>query len=315
MTAICFAAAALCLTLLPLAGSVPLSYQRAFAGEYPDASILWELRVPRVVLSFLGGGSLAIAGVLFQAMLRNPLAEPYTLGISSGASLGAVMAICFSFPSVWVAAVAGAGLTLVVVLGAAAKGWRMSAFTLLLAGVTTNSICTAIILCLQSVATLGQSLSITRWLMGGIEPVRYSTLIWLSAAVLPIAVYAFSQARYWNLLSMGDNWAAVRGAPASRLIISGYIMGSLLTGVVTALTGPIGFLGLIVPHAMRLWLGADHRLLIPASFLTGGAFLALCDTVARMAAAPAEIPVGVITAMLGGPFFIWMLRSRSLQAF
>ena len=146
--------------------------------------------------------------------------------------------------------------------------------------------------------------------MGGIEAIEYSTIAWLAAVVLPLTGLIFAKARDWNLMAVGEDWAAARGVNVGRLLLGGYIIGSVVTGAVTALTGPIGFVGLIVPHALRLRLGADHRVLIPCSFLLGAAFLAVCDTIARTMLAPSEIPVGVITALLGGPFFIWLLRSR-----
>jgi len=300
----------------PLIGSAPIHYGRALAGQSPDSEILFYARLPRVLLALLAGGTLGVAGVLFQALLRDALATPYTLGISSGASLGAVLAICLGLreigrlPGVWVCAFAGAALVLLLVLGIASEGRRMSSFTLLLAGITINSICLAVILFLQNIANFGQSFAIVHWLMGGIDPVEYATLGWLALGVLPALAYVFSRARDWNLLAVGEEWAAARGVSVSRLLLAGYLIGSFAAGSVTALTGPIGFVGLIVPHALRLWLGADHRLLIPCSFLLGAAFLAACDTVARTILAPTEIPVGVVTAMLGGPFFIWLLRSR-----
>jgi iron complex transport system permease protein len=302
-----FAAAAV---LLPLLGSVPVDYGRAWARLDPDYQILATLRLPRVLLALLTGGALALSGVLFQALLRDALATPYTLGISSGASLGAVIAISAGFHAIWPSAVLAGMLTLVIVLGVAANRRILSPFTLLMAGITINSICMAAILFLHSVATFGQSIAITRWLMGGIEAVSMETLGWLTLAIVPGLLYCFGQARSWNVLAVGEEWAAIRGVPATRLLLSGYLVGSVLTGVVTSLTGPIGFVGLIIPHAVRMLFGADHRVLIPASFLIGGAFLAVCDTVARIALAPAEVPVGVITAMLGGPFFIWILRRR-----
>jgi iron complex transport system permease protein len=146
--------------------------------------------------------------------------------------------------------------------------------------------------------------------MGGIEAVEYSTLGWVSFVVLPIIGYVYLRSRDWNLLAVSEDWAAARGAATGRLVLTGYLAGSAMTGSVTALTGPIGFVGLIVPHALRLKLGADHRILIPCSFLLGAAFLSVCDTMARTILAPTEVPVGVITALLGGPFFIWLLRSR-----
>jgi iron complex transport system permease protein len=300
----------------PLIGSAHIDYGRALAGLSPDREILLFARLPRVLLSLLAGGALAVAGVLFQALLRDSLASPYTLGISTGASLGAVLAIALGWrtvaglPAVWAAAFLGAGAALLLVLAIATEGRRMSSFTLLLAGVTINSICLALILFLQNLASFGQSFAIVRWLMGGIEAVDYSSIGWLAALVLPVCLFIFLRAREWNLMAVGEDWALARGVSTSRLLLAGYLAGSLLAGSVTALTGPIGFVGLIVPHALRLRLGADHRLLIPCSFFTGAAFLTLCDAVARTVLAPAELPVGVITALAGGPFFIWLLRSR-----
>jgi iron complex transport system permease protein len=302
-----FAAAAV---VLPLLGSVHVDYGRAWQGLDPDRQILVGLRLPRVLLALIAGGALALSGVLFQALLRDALATPYTLGISSGASLGAVVAITLGFASIWPAAILFGMVTLALVLAVASNRRMLSPFTLLMAGITINSICMAAILFLHSVASTAQSIAITRWLMGGIEAVDAETLVWLTAAIVPALLYCFAQARSWNVLAVGEEWAAIRGVATTRLLLSGYLAGSLLTGIVTSLTGPIGFVGLIVPHAVRMIFGADHRVLIPASFLIGGAFLAICDTVARIALAPAEVPVGVITAMLGGPFFIWILRRR-----
>ena len=304
------------IALVPLIGAVRIDYAKAWHGISPDYDILFRARVPRVLLSALVGGVLATAGVLFQALLRDSLATPYTLGVSSGASLGAVISIVFGlrviggFGGIWAAAFLGAGITLFLVMSVASQGRRMSSFTLLLAGVTINSIAMALILFFHSLASFSESFAITRWLMGGIEPVEYSTLGWLAAATLPVVGWLFWKARDWNLLAVGEEWAAVRGVATSRLIMTGYVGGSFLAASVTSFAGPIGFVGLIVPHALRMLFGADHRLLVPTSFLLGGAFLAICDTIARTALSPAEIPVGVVTALLGGPFFIWMLRSK-----
>jgi len=307
---------AMALMILPLIGPVSVDVSRAWAGISPDYEILFQARLPRVLLGLLAGGVLGTAGALFQALLRDALATPYTLGVSSGASLGAVLALAsgwqrwLGLPAVWLAAFAGAVLVLAVVVGIASEGRRLSSFTLLLCGVTINSICLALILLLEYLAGLTRSIAIVRWLMGGIEAVPYGTLAVVTAAIIPVLGYVFWKAREWNLLAVGEEWAAARGVATSRLLLSGYLAGSFLTGTVTALTGPIGFVGLIVPHALRLKVGADHRLLLPCSFLVGAPFLALCDTLARTVAAPTEIPVGVITAMLGGPFFIWLLRSQ-----
>ena len=310
------AAAVAALVLTPLVGSTQIGLDRALAGLSPDKEVLFDLRLSRVVLAMIAGGCLSMAGALFQALLRDALATPYTLGVSSGASLGAVLALTLGYryagalPALWLGAFIGAALVLAVVMRLSTEGGRMSSFTLLLAGVTINSICLALILFLHSTAGFVQSFAITRWLMGGIEPVEYSTLIWLVLLLSPAILFILRSARQWNLLAVGEEWAQARGVSADRLMKTGYVAGSLLTGAVTALTGPIGFVGLIVPHALRLWMGADHRLLLPCSFLWGAAFLAVCDMAARIVLAPAEVPVGVITALLGGPFFLWLLRSR-----
>jgi len=170
--------------------------------------------------------------------------------------------------------------------------------------------CLALIQFVHSLAGFSQSFSISRWLMGGIDAVEYRTLGWLAVVVAGACGVVFRFGAEWNLLAVGEEWAAARGVSTRRLLLTGFIAGSVLTGPVTALTGPIGFVGLIVPHALRLRFGADHRVLMPCSFLVGAAFLAACDAVARVILAPADIPGGIVTAILGGPFFIWLLRSR-----
>lgn len=294
----------------PLIGSTHIELRRVFAHVSPDYEIFFYARLPRVVLALIAGGALSMTGVLFQCMLRDPLAEPYTLGVSSGASVGAVLGICFGMRAVGLVSLAGAGGVLLIVLGVAVEGRRLSSFTLMLTGVTMNSMSFAIIMFLHNLAGFSESFAISRWLMGGLDAVEYSTLGWLAAIVVPVCVAVTIRARQWNLLSVGDDWAESRGVSVTSLTTFGYVAGSILTGLVTALTGPIAFVGLIVPHALRLRFGADHRVLLPCSFLAGAAFLALCDTLSRTVIAPTEIPVGVLTALAGGPFFIWLLRSR-----
>jgi iron complex transport system permease protein len=308
------ALAALCLT--PLIGPTHVDFARAFARQSPDYEVLVSLRLPRVLLAMLTGGALSLAGAVFQALLRDALATPYTMGVSSGASLGAVAAIVFGWRlvGVWGGALGGAGLVLLLVLGIAGIGRQMSSFTLLLAGIAINSMCSAVILFLHSVAGLTQSFSVARWMMGGIDSVDYATLGWLALVILPTVAVVLSRGTAWNLMAVGEDWAAARGVSVKRLLLTGYLAGALLTAPVTAVTGPIGFVGLIVPHALRLWVGADHRVLLPCSFLAGAAFLAACDAVARVVLAPADLPVGVVTALLGGPFFIWLLRTRWRRA-
>lgn len=315
--AILSALAMLCAAALtPLLGSADIDLTAALLGRSPDREILFQTRLPRVILSLLTGGALAVSGVLFQALLRDALATPYVLGVSSGASLGAVIAIAagwsqiFGFQAVWFCAVTGAFLTLLLVAQTATRRGGLSSFTLLLTGVTINSMAMALILLIHSFVGFRQSFAITRWLMGAIDLAPYHQLALLACAVLGAVLIAFLKSREWNLLALGEDWAAARGLSPSRELLKGYILGSFLAGSVTALTGPIGFVGLIVPHAIRLIAGADHRLLLPCSFFLGATFLALCDMLARTVLAPDEIPVGVVTALIGGPCFIWMLRRR-----
>lgn len=294
----------------PLMGSSHISLTRAFEGLSPDHEIFFYARLPRVLLALLAGAALSITGVMFQCMLRDPLAEPYTLGVSSGASVGAVLAISLGLSYISIAGLAGAAVVLLIVVAMSVEARRVSSFTLLLTGVTMNSIAFALILFMHSIASLSQSFAISRWLMGGLDAVPYSTVGWLAVVIVPVMVVVTLRAPQWNLLAVGEEWAASRGVSTTRLTLFGYIAGSLLTGLVTALTGPIGFVGLIVPHALRLKLGADHRTLMPCAILLGAAFLAICDTVARTIIPPTDIPVGVLTAMGGGPFFLWLLRSK-----
>lgn len=310
------ALAALAVMLVtPLAGPAHIDLLKAWRGEFPDAQMFFGVRWPRTLLAMLSGGALALAGVLFQALLRDPLASPFTLGVSSGASLGAVVMIVlglhtvWGLPALWLGAAAGAMLVLVIVVSVAAEGRRVSSFTLLLAGVAINSIASSLIMLLHNLATVGQSFAIVHWLMGNIDPVPAPTLAGLALIVLPVSVVACATARHWNLMAVGEEWAAARGASPQRLLLGGYLAGSVLAAAVTAVTGPIGFVGLVVPHALRLRIGSDHRVLMPASFLVGGAFLALCDTAARTLLS-VELPVSVVTALVGGPVFIYLLRSR-----
>lgn len=300
--------------IAPLVGTAHISLSAAFAGVSPDHEIFFYARLPRVLLSLLAGAALALTGVVFQAILRDPLAEPYTLGVSSGASVGAVLAVCLGFSTTSLAALVGAIAVMAVVLGMANEGRRMSSFTLLLTGVTMNSLCFAIILFLHSVASFAQSFAISRWLMGGLDAVEYSTLGWFAVVVLTVCAAIIAYAPAWNLISLGEEWATSRGVKASTITVLGFLAGSVLTAVVASLCGPIGFVGLIVPHALRLWLGADHRVLAPCSFLLGAAFLGVCDTLSRIVLSPVEIPVGVVTAICGAPFFLWLLRTRRRSA-
>jgi len=311
-----FAAAALA---LPMVGPTALDWRNVWNRQDPDWSILANLRLSRTLLGLFGGGALALAGSLFQSMLRDALATPYTLGVSTGASLGAVIAIALDWHTVagmagiWAGALAGAGLILFVVMGAATRGGQLSSSSLLLAGIAINSVCAALILLIHSLAGVSQSFAISRWLIGGLDAIDRPTLLIYIVVVIGTSVIVIRQGRQWNLLAVGESWAATRGADVKRALLQGYVAGSLLAAVTVALAGPIGFIGLVIPHLLRGPLGGDDRLVMPCAFLLGGVLLASCDALGRVLLAPAEIPAGAITACIGGPYLIWMIRRGSMR--
>ncbi|HEY5616662.1 MAG TPA: iron ABC transporter permease [Vicinamibacterales bacterium] len=302
--------------VLPLAGPAPLDLGRVWARAEPDWTILVHLRVTRTLLGLFGGAALALAGAMFQAMLRDALATPYTLGVSTGASLGAVIAIALGWhtfagvPGVWAGAFAGAAAVLLLVVAAATRQRHMSAFGLLLAGVATNSVCSALILLIHGLSSMSESFTISRWLIGSLDAVDYLPLLVFVAIVLLLAALIVRRARHWNLLAVGEAWAATRGTRVNRLMLVGYTSGSILAAATVALTGPIGFIGLVVPHVVRTRVSADDRILMPCAFFLGGILLASCDAIGRMVLAPAEVPAGAITAFIGGPYLVWLIRQR-----
>lgn len=303
--------------ILPLFGPAPLDLGRVWAGQEPDRAIFVQLRLSRTLLGLFGGAALALAGSLFQSMLRDALATPYTLGVSTGASLGAVIVIALGWhvvaqmPGVWAGALAGAAFVLVVVVGAATRQRQVSAFGLLLVGVATNSVASALILLVHGLSNMSTSFAISRWLIGSLDAVEYPVLSVYIVVVIALAVVIIRQARAWNLLAVGESWAATRGASVNRLLFRGYAAGSVLAASTVALTGPIGFIGLVVPHVLRARVSADDRVLMPCTFFFGGVLLATCDAIGRVVLAPAEIPAGAITALIGGPYLVWLVRHRS----
>jgi iron complex transport system permease protein len=302
--------------LLPWVGAGPIDLARVLRHQSPDYEIFLELRLSRTLLALVAGGALSLAGTLFQAMLRDALATPYTLGVSAGASLGAVAVIAAGWetfagvPMTWIGALAGALAVLVLVIGSALGRRHLSAFSLLLTGIAVNSICAALILILGGFANISRSFSIARWLIGSIDSTSYPSLGVLAAVVLLVSAAILTQARSWNLLAVGERWAASRGVGVRPLLVEGYILGSILAAGAIALTGPIGFVELIVPHLVRSRISPDHRILMPCSFLLGGALLALCDAIGRIAMPPAELPAGAVLALIGGPYLVWVIRQR-----
>ncbi|MFN7960387.1 MAG: iron ABC transporter permease [Thermoanaerobaculia bacterium] len=297
-----------------LLGGQSLSLGSALAGEPTAAAILWQLRLPRALLALLAGGVLALSGLSFQSVFRNPLAEPYTLGVAGGAALGAVLALV-AFPQaalvgVGIASFLGALAATAVVVGLSFRREGLETSTLLLAGVAISVSSSALILFLEFFADPHRTFQIVRWLMGGLAVVGYREVLWLAPFALAELLLLLALRWELNLLLTGEETAAARGVDVGRtrlLMLAGV---SLAVGAVVAVAGPIGFVGLIVPNALRSRLGPDHLHLIPASLLAGGAFLALCDLGARTLLAPAELPVGVLTAAAGGPFFLWLLLRR-----
>jgi iron complex transport system permease protein len=303
--------------LLPWVGAGPVSLLRVLRHQAPDYQILLQLRLSRTLLALVAGGALSLGGTLFQAMLRDALATPYTLGVSAGASLGAVAVIAIGWetflgiPMTWIGALAGALGVLVLVIGGAFKRRQISAFSLLLTGIAINSICAAFIIILSSFAGMSRSFSIARWLVGSIDATSYVSLAVLAIVVLLVLAMILWQARGWNLIAVGERWAASRGVRVKVLLVQGYILGSILVAGAIALTGPIGFVELIVPHLVRSRVNPDHRLLMPCAFLLGGALLALCDAIGRIVMPPAEVPAGAVLALIGGPCLVWIIRQRT----
>lgn len=315
-------AIAACL-LAPLVGSTPIRLAVVFDRSIPfadnvDAQIFFVARLPRVLAAALVGGGLALAGVVFQALLRNPLASPDTLGVSAGAALGAVLAITFSadFSLLGVSAIPLATLlgslgALGIVYGlSAARRRGASSTVLLLAGVTLTTLLGAVTTFVRYLADFTQTLQTVRWLMGSLDVGSYGPI---GAALVPLTLACAGFAtlpRVLDLLSVGAESAAARGVNVPRAEKVALASASLATGAAVSLAGPLSFVGIIVPHLVRLLVGGDHRLVLPAAALFGAAFLIGCDLVARTAFAPAELPVGVVTAIIGGPVFLWLLFRR-----
>lgn len=283
-------------------------------GTDPAAVIFWQIRVPRVLAAFIGGAGLALGGAAFQAIFRNPLATPYTLGVASGASLGVALAsrlglsaAVVGLSTTSVSAFAGALLAVGVVWALTRLRPDFSATVLLLAGVAMNFFFSSVILFVQYTASLGDSYRIIRWLMGGLGAVDQSTVLHMAPVVVAGGLVVAWHGRALDLLTTGPEVAASRGVAVAKTRTVLFIATSVMIGGVVAACGPIGFVGMMAPHICRLLVGPDHRILLPASVFFGGAFLAVCDTAARLVLAPAELPVGVITAFLGAPFFLWLL--------
>ena len=281
------------------------------------ATILLHVRLPRVFLGFLVGCSLASVGVALQALLRNPLADPYVLGVSSGAALGVSIAVLFGVGTTMLAVSAlplcglGGGLiALVVIYRMAASYDRLPIYSVLLAGVILNAIFSALVMFVTSIMDPNRSFGMMTWLMGSLTAPAYPTLLVFSLYLIIGLGLLLKHVRVLNIMAFGEEPARSLGIDTDRTKRYIFLLSALITGAVVSVSGMIGFIGMVVPHAIRLIVGADHRLLMPASALVGGTFLMVADTLARTLLSPSEVPVGILTALAGGPFFIYLLVWR-----
>jgi iron complex transport system permease protein len=298
------------------AADVPLAeVVRTLTGGGSEASrtLILELRLPRALLALLVGGGLAISGAVFQAVLRNPLAEPYILGVSGGAAVGAVLAVVLGLASVTIWAVPGASfvgglVAIFIVLGiATAAGSALSPRVLILAGVVVGAFFNAIILLMLALADAESFRSAIFWMMGSLSGASWTQVGIVATYGIPAMIVLVLCARPLNLLAIDEQSAFHLGVSVRRLRRVIYLVTSLLVAATVAVSGVIGFVGLVIPHALRLGWGADHRLVLPGSVLAGGAFLLATDTLARTVVAPGELPTGVLTAIVGVPFFVALL--------
>ena len=283
-------------------------------GGSEASVIVLEIRLPRILLAILVGAALSVSGTSLQALLRNPLADPYVLGISSGAAVGAIFAfwlggrVAAASP---LAAFIGAMITMVWVYLLGRSGGRLASYTLILAGVITASFLSAVILFMLTLLSTRDVRGIAFWLMGDLSVTPVTELRILAPAILLAIAGLYVFAKDLNVLLLGAEEAVHLGVNVPRVEMAVYILASLLTGIAVSTCGAIGYLGLLVPHLGRMFVGNDHRLLLPTAALGGAILLVLSDTLARTALAPAELPVGAVTAVAGAPVFIYLLRKTA----
>lgn len=279
---------------------------------------VWDFRLPRILLAIISGAALSLAGMLLQVMVRNPLAEPYILGISSGAGLGAVIAIVAGSTALAgitlnLAAFLGAILTIVLVYFLALHEDRISSARLILAGVAIGSFFAALTNFLIMTTNAQNIYSILHFMLGSVSAAQWNNLLPPLLTLLLASLIAGTRSRALNAMLMGDETATALGINVGNLRKILLALTALLTATTVSVAGGIGFVGLIVPHLCRMLVGADHRKLLPLSILGGGAFLGLCDLLARTLAEPVEIPLGILTATLGAPFFLWIMRKKGIS--
>jgi len=307
-------------TIAPLFGESKIDFIEAFSqNDSISAQILLGIRLPRIFFAFFVGAGLALVGAVFQALLRNDLATPYTLGVSSGGALGAVVAIksgivfqFLGFSTITVLSVLGSLLSVFIIYFISRKRYGLSTFTLILAGVTISLFFSAVILFTHYLADFTETYRMIRWLMGALDVAGWIYPTTLAVFLVFIYLYFHFNIPAFNLILAGRDMALSKGVNVVGLQKRSFFLASILVGVIVSMAGPIGFIGLIIPHILRLLYGPDHKWLFPGSVLIGGSFLVWCDTIARTIISPAELPVGILTSMFGGPFFIYLLiRQRS----
>jgi iron complex transport system permease protein len=279
----------------------------------PAYTIVCDIRLPRVLLGLIVGASLSVAGVILQALLRNPLAEPYILGISSGGTLGLIIVVTFfsgtSPLTAPIASFLGSAAVLFLVYGLGRRRGQLDPYALLLSGIMVGAFFNAAIL--LAIAVSNQELrSAYLWLMGNVSGAQPGLLIVVGPLVIVGTILAFWRARHFNLIATGEDTAIQLGVEINSFRRFAYLLASFMTGLAVSISGVVGFVGLIIPHVVRMLFGPDHRLLIPAAFLLGAGFLVAADILARIVIAPAEIPVGAVTAAIGAPVFLYLLRKR-----
>ena len=316
--AILLATALLVLAVTPFFGSSSLlKLADVMESGSTGYGIFWKLRVPRVLTAFLAGASLSLGGACFQTLFRNNLATPYTLGVSGGASLGVAIAVRLGLAMTFVSqsslslfAFAGALLSALLVFSISRFRGRRTTETTLLAGVAVSFLFSSLIMFMQYIGREADLFRAVRWMVGNLAITGYRELCAMLPFCMFSAIVLFLHHRELDTLSVGDEFAATRGVNIRRCFLVVFMAVSLMVGSVVAFCGPIGFVGMVCPHICRRLVGAPHRLLLPASLLFGGAFLVLCDTFGRTIIAPSEMPVGIITALLGAPFFLWLLFKK-----
>jgi iron complex transport system permease protein len=315
-----------------LLGPVRLELSRVLqnlSAANPDVEILFRARLPRILLGVAIGGGMAACGVVLQALLGNPLACPQMLGVSGGASLGGILGLIL-FPN-WLVPIAGGLLgeiswvplaaffgalcSMMLVYRFSLFHGRLHPYHLLLSGVIFNSFIAAVIMFLNSIIDFYQAQGLLFWLMGSLSTRAYLTVAFIWAYVVFGFLWLWAKGLALNLITLGEETAMQLGVETGALQRQLFIASSLMIGAMVSVSGMIGFVGLMIPHVMRLIVGSDHRLLLPASFLAGGIFLCWADTLARIVLAPAELPVGIITAFFGGPFFLFLLYREGRKSF